>query len=144
MPGTAADGGTIEAANPSQLVIATASAASWLYCCTRHGPLDSIAVDALAALTHELCEAGTTVLPAHLNVHDYWDAQFIREAAMPWNRAVAATAVGSVAGLAALAGRYAAGVAQADRSWPVQVEAGLGGFGEVDEESTPGQRQSWS
>jgi len=30
MPGTAGDGGTIAAANPSQLVIATASAASWL------------------------------------------------------------------------------------------------------------------
>lgn len=31
MPGTAGDGGTIAAANASQLVIATASAASWLY-----------------------------------------------------------------------------------------------------------------
>jgi hypothetical protein len=31
VPGTAGDGGTIAAANPSQLVIATASAASWLY-----------------------------------------------------------------------------------------------------------------
>ena len=31
MPGTAGDGGTIAAANPGQLVIATASAASWLY-----------------------------------------------------------------------------------------------------------------
>ena len=31
MPGTAGDGGTIAAANPRQLVIATASAASWLY-----------------------------------------------------------------------------------------------------------------
>jgi hypothetical protein len=30
-PGTAGDGGTIAAANPSQLVVATASAASWLY-----------------------------------------------------------------------------------------------------------------
>ena len=31
VPGTAGDGGTIAAANRSQLVIATASAASWLY-----------------------------------------------------------------------------------------------------------------
>jgi hypothetical protein len=31
MPGTAGDGGTIAAADPGQLVIATASAASWLY-----------------------------------------------------------------------------------------------------------------
>ena len=31
VPGTAGDGGTIAAANPGQLVIATASAASWLY-----------------------------------------------------------------------------------------------------------------
>jgi len=31
VPGTAGDGGTIAAANPRQLVIATASAASWLY-----------------------------------------------------------------------------------------------------------------
>jgi hypothetical protein len=31
VPGAAGDGGTIAAANPSQLVIATASAASWLY-----------------------------------------------------------------------------------------------------------------
>jgi hypothetical protein len=30
MPGTAGDGGIIAAASPSQLVIATASAASWL------------------------------------------------------------------------------------------------------------------
>ena len=34
---------------------------------------------------------------------------------MPWNRVLAA---GGVAGLAALAGRYAAGLARADRSWP--------------------------
>jgi 7,8-dihydropterin-6-yl-methyl-4-(beta-D-ribofuranosyl)aminobenzene 5'-phosphate synthase len=39
---------------------------------------------------------------------------------MLWNRVLAA---GGVAGLAALAGRYAAGLARADRSWPVQVEA---------------------
>jgi photosystem II stability/assembly factor-like uncharacterized protein len=31
VPGSAGDGGTIAAASPSQLVIATASAASWLY-----------------------------------------------------------------------------------------------------------------
>ena len=41
---------------------------------------------------------------------------------MPWNRVLAA---GGVAGLAALAARYAAGLARADRSWPVQVEARL-------------------
>jgi hypothetical protein len=42
---------------------------------------------------------------------------------------------GSVAGLAALAGRYAAGVARADRWWPVQVEARLSDLGEVGEVS---------
>jgi hypothetical protein len=51
---------------------------------------------------------------------------------MPWNRVLAA---GGVAGLAALAGRYAAGLARADRSWPVQVEARLSDLGEVDEVS---------
>ena len=51
---------------------------------------------------------------------------------MPWNRVLAA---GSVAGLAALARRYAAGAARADRSWPVQVEARLSDLGEVDEVS---------
>ena len=51
---------------------------------------------------------------------------------MPWNRVLAA---GGVAGLAALAGRYAAGLARADRSWPVQVQARLSGLGEVDEVS---------
>src|SRR6516165_7279765 len=45
-----------------------------------------------------------------------------REAAMPWNRAVAGMAAGGVAGLAVLAGRYAAGVKRADREWPGQVE----------------------
>jgi hypothetical protein len=40
---------------------------------------------------------------------------------MPWNRVLAA---GGVAGLAVLAGRYAAGLACAGRSWPVQVERG--------------------
>lgn len=51
---------------------------------------------------------------------------------MPWNRVLAA---GGVAGLAALAGRYAAGLARADRSWPGQIEARLSGLGEVDEVS---------
>lgn len=54
---------------------------------------------------------------------------------MPKNRVLAETAVGGVMGLAALAGRYAAGVARADRSWPAQVEAGLGDIGAVDEVS---------
>lgn len=49
---------------------------------------------------------------------------------MPWNRVLAA---GSAAALAALAGRYAAGAARADRSWPVQVQARLTDLGEVDE-----------
>src|SRR6185312_10784249 len=51
---------------------------------------------------------------------------------MPWNRVLAA---GGVAGLAALAGRYAAGLARADRSWPGQVQARLSDLGEVDEVS---------
>ena len=51
---------------------------------------------------------------------------------MPWNRVLAA---GGVAGLAALAGRYAAGLARADRSWPARVEARLSDLGEVDEVS---------
>jgi hypothetical protein len=49
---------------------------------------------------------------------------------MPWNRVLAA---GGVAGHTALAGRYAARLARADRSWPGQVEARLSGLGEVDE-----------
>lgn len=49
---------------------------------------------------------------------------------MPWNRVVAA---GSAAALLALAGRYAAGAARADRSWPVQVQARLSDLGQVDE-----------
>jgi len=52
---------------------------------------------------------------------------------MPWNRVLAGTAVGGVAGLAALAARYAAGVKRADREWPARVEAGLGGLGDVDQ-----------
>src|SRR5690242_21532397 len=54
--------------------------------------------------------------------------------AMAWRAATAgAAAAGAGAGLAALAWRYAAGTAQADRSWPVRVEAGLRDLGEVDE-----------
>ena len=37
--------------------------------------------------------------------------------------------------MATLAGRYARGVARADRSWPGQVEAGLRDLGEVGEVS---------
>jgi 7,8-dihydropterin-6-yl-methyl-4-(beta-D-ribofuranosyl)aminobenzene 5'-phosphate synthase len=59
----------------------------------------------------------------------------IEEAAMPWNRALAGIAAGGAAGLAALAGPYAAGVARAGRVWPAQVEAGLGDLGGVDEVS---------
>jgi len=70
----------------------------------------------------------------------------MREVAMPWKRALAGGAAGTAAALAggaagtaaALAGlmlRYAAGVARADRSWPVQVEPGLRDLGEVDEVS---------
>ena len=54
---------------------------------------------------------------------------------MPWNRILAGTAAGSMAGLVALAGRYAAGVARADREWAGQVEAGLHDLAEVDEVS---------
>ena len=54
---------------------------------------------------------------------------------MPWNRLLAGTAAGGAMGLAALAGRYAAGVSRARRVWPVQVEAGLRDLGEVDEVS---------
>ena len=54
---------------------------------------------------------------------------------MPGNRVLAGTAAGGVLALAALAGRYAAGVAQADRAWPVQVGAGLRDLGEVAEVS---------
>lgn len=49
--------------------------------------------------------------------------------AIPWNGVLAA---GGVAGLAALAGRYAAGVARSDRSWSAHVEVGLRNLGEVD------------
>jgi 7,8-dihydropterin-6-yl-methyl-4-(beta-D-ribofuranosyl)aminobenzene 5'-phosphate synthase len=54
---------------------------------------------------------------------------------MPRNRVLTATAAGGVFGLAALAGRYAAGTARADRSWSAPVEAGLRDLGEVDEVS---------
>jgi len=55
---------------------------------------------------------------------------------MPWKRVLAAgTATGGVMGLAALAGRYAAGVSRAGRAGPVEVESGLRDLGEVDEVS---------
>lgn len=55
---------------------------------------------------------------------------------MPGNRVLAvSTAAAGAIGFAALAGRYAAGVARASRSWPIQVEAGLRDLGEVDEVS---------
>jgi 7,8-dihydropterin-6-yl-methyl-4-(beta-D-ribofuranosyl)aminobenzene 5'-phosphate synthase len=54
---------------------------------------------------------------------------------MPGNRVLAGVAAGGVMALAALAGRYAAGVSRASRAWPVQVEAGLRDLGEVDEVS---------
>ncbi len=55
---------------------------------------------------------------------------------MPWKRAlVGGAAAGTAAALAGLTVRYAAGVARADRSWPVQVEPGLRDLGEVDEVS---------
>ena len=55
---------------------------------------------------------------------------------MPWNRGLAGgAAAGTAAALGAFAARYAAGVARADRSWPVRVEAGLADVGEVDDVS---------
>lgn len=54
---------------------------------------------------------------------------------MPWNRVITGMAAGGVAGIAALAGRYAAGVARAGRSWPAQVEARLTDLDAVDEVS---------
>jgi 7,8-dihydropterin-6-yl-methyl-4-(beta-D-ribofuranosyl)aminobenzene 5'-phosphate synthase len=55
---------------------------------------------------------------------------------MSGKRNVAAgVAAGGVMGLAALAGRYAAGVTRASRAWPVQVETGLRDLGEVTEVS---------
>jgi len=49
--------------------------------------------------------------------------------------AVSGTASGTMIALAALAARYAAGAARADRSWPAEIEAGLRDLGEVDEVS---------
>jgi 7,8-dihydropterin-6-yl-methyl-4-(beta-D-ribofuranosyl)aminobenzene 5'-phosphate synthase len=40
---------------------------------------------------------------------------------------------GAAATIARLAGRYAAGAARADRSWPSQIEGALGGIGQVDQ-----------
>jgi 7,8-dihydropterin-6-yl-methyl-4-(beta-D-ribofuranosyl)aminobenzene 5'-phosphate synthase len=55
---------------------------------------------------------------------------------MPDRRVFAAgTAAGGVIGLAALAGRYAAGLARESRQWPGQVESRLRDLGEVDEVS---------
>jgi 7,8-dihydropterin-6-yl-methyl-4-(beta-D-ribofuranosyl)aminobenzene 5'-phosphate synthase len=54
---------------------------------------------------------------------------------MPRSRGLAVGVAGGVIGLAALAGRYAAGVTRASRTWPVQVEAGLRNIGEVPEVS---------
>ena len=54
---------------------------------------------------------------------------------MPSDRVLAAAAAGGVMALAALAGRYAAGVSRAGRAWPVRVEAGLRDLGEVSEVS---------
>lgn len=52
---------------------------------------------------------------------------------MQWNSARMAGAVAGAAALAALARRYAAGVARADRSWPAAIESRLADLGEVDE-----------
>jgi len=55
---------------------------------------------------------------------------------MPRTKVLAVrTAAVGVAGMAALAGRYARGTARADRSWPGQVEARLRDLGEVDKVS---------
>ena len=54
---------------------------------------------------------------------------------MPWNRGLAAAAVGTGVALAGLMARYSAGARRADRSWPGQVEADLRDIGEVDEVS---------
>src|SRR5215469_15194819 len=59
----------------------------------------------------------------------------MREAAVPRNLVLAGTAAGGAVALAALAGRYAAGVSRADRAWSVQVEARLRDLGEVGEVS---------
>jgi 7,8-dihydropterin-6-yl-methyl-4-(beta-D-ribofuranosyl)aminobenzene 5'-phosphate synthase len=47
----------------------------------------------------------------------------------------AGTAASGVLGLAALAGRYAAGLPRERQSWPAQVESRLRDLGEVDEVS---------
>jgi 7,8-dihydropterin-6-yl-methyl-4-(beta-D-ribofuranosyl)aminobenzene 5'-phosphate synthase len=63
------------------------------------------------------------------------DPAYLLEDTMAANRILAVGTAACAAGLAALAGRYAAGVARADRSWPGQVEASLGDLGAVDEVS---------
>ena len=51
---------------------------------------------------------------------------------MPWSGSLGRVAAGGeAAALAALAGRYIRGVAEADRSWPAQVETRLSDLGEV-------------
>lgn len=52
----------------------------------------------------------------------------------PRQSALAATiaTAGAAATIASLAGRYAAGAARADRSWPTQIEGALGDIGQVD------------
>ena len=54
---------------------------------------------------------------------------------MPWNKALAGGTAAGAAAIAALARRYAAGVARADRSWAARIEGGLRDLGEVDEVS---------
>lgn len=54
---------------------------------------------------------------------------------MAWNKALAAGTAAGAAAIAALARRYAAGVARADRAWPARIEGGLRDLGEVDEVS---------
>ncbi len=46
---------------------------------------------------------------------------------------VMAASAGTAIGIAGLAARYSAGVARADRSWPVEVATKLRDLGEVDE-----------
>jgi len=54
---------------------------------------------------------------------------------MPRTTPLIAASAGTAIGIAGLAARYAAGVAQADRSWPPEVETKLRDLGEVDEVS---------
>ena len=54
---------------------------------------------------------------------------------MPRTMPLVAASAGTAIGIAGLAARYAAGVARADRSWPIEVETKLRDLGEVDEVS---------